>query len=162
MRTGATVLSFRPNEIRLDEIRDQIGDADELDVMLLDATGAQKHVTVALTLKWGGRGWRKELECQGCAGPARNLHIAFGAALCRRCWPVPRPHELHKNSPRWRSEGALLDAILRSLRKAKPGKAARRTRQRFAARLLSNTLANAGRVIEQATRLAQAVDNLPR
>lgn len=161
VRTVATVLSFRPNEIRLDEVAGQLDDVEQFDVLVLDDSGREQVIAVEYGPKWGGN-WRKEMQCHGCVGTARVLHVAFGMALCRKCWPVPTAIQTHKNSARWRGEGALLDEVLRSVRKGKPTRAARRARQRLATKLIGNSLSNASQVIERVARLIHNVDNLPR
>jgi len=156
------ICSFRVNEIRLDELLAEAGDAEEFDVLVLDESGNESCVRLKYTEKFGATSWRKELQCQRCGGPARVLRIAHGLARCRQCFPVPTQHHRHKNATHWKEEGALADSIVRSISKSESTKKVRRARQRLAARLTRNALSNASRVIEQATRFVYMVDNLPR
>ena len=126
---GAPVRSFRPQEIRLREVRAQLGvdfaDDDQVDVLVLDAAGNISPIAVAFTKRLAGTVWHVALRCDACAGAASILRVADGQAMCGRCLPVPTRHHLLKNTATWRYEQATADAILRGVlgRQKQPGQA---------------------------------------
>ncbi len=122
MSFGAVAYSFRPNEIRLDEVAHQVPDTDQFEVVTLDEWGNEQRVIVGFGQKWGARGWRRELQCNACTSTARVLHVVQGHAVCRKCFPLTTSHHLHKNSKAWQRHGAMVDKFLRSL--LKPGESA--------------------------------------
>ncbi len=161
MSTGATTAySYRVNEIRLSEVGPQVGKAEQFEVVVLNEAGAERYIAVAIGPKWGARGWRGELRCEGCVGTARVLRVVNDHAFCGTCLPNVSQHHLHKNSTHWRAEGEVVHAIIRSVLKPKSSRSACRMRQRLAARLKRNVLSYATLVTENAERLIKAVDSL--
>lgn len=159
LRIGASAISPRVGEVRLADIASQARDKDEVDVLVLDRAGAQHHVIVNYTTKWGATSWRKELQCHCCLGPARVLQLVNGLCLCRKCAPLPTPHHIHKNAAAWANEDGIADAIIRLTLK-QPTNARRHRKRRLVARLTENTLANASNVLANAQALIVAIDNL--
>lgn len=158
-RFGASAISSRVGQVRLDEVLLQVGNGDEVNVQVLDAAGRSSFVAVKYTRKWGGSSWRRELQCQSCLGPARVLQLLNGLCVCRKCHALPTAHHIHKNSSAWASEDGIADAIVRLM--MKPSTKARCCkRQRLAVQLRNNVLVRASNVITDAQSLIAAVDNL--
>lgn len=157
LRYGATAISYRVGQVRLDEVLPQAGKSDEVNVQVLDAGGRSNLVTVKYARKWGSTSWRCELQCQGCYGPARVLQLLNGLCLCRKCLPQPTAHHVHKNATAWASEDGIADAIVRLM--MKPSTIARHCkRQRLATQLKHNILANTSNVLADAQSLITAAD----
>jgi hypothetical protein len=157
MTFGAIVCSFRPNEIRLEDIIAHVGDMDRIGVRVIDEAGQEQLITVTFGQKWGATGWRRELQCAACISTARVLHVAGGRAVCCKCWPVLTSHHRHKNAVAWQSEGAVLDKIIRSVLKW-PAEKSQQARRRLGARLVRGSSIRAIGVIEQAQRVIKGAD----
>jgi len=156
---GASVSSLRQGEIRIEDVLSQVGDLDTVEVLVLDRAGNTQHITVSLTDKWASTHWQKCLQCGRCHSPARVLLVDNGIGLCRRCHPHASAHHLHKNSTLWTGEGAIFDALLRSI--MKPQTEPRRRRQRkLTSSLKRNTLTNAVRTLDKAMQTIGAADTL--
>ena len=152
-------ISFRPAEIRLSDIAPQIGEANRVDVAVVDEQGEVQHVLLSFTQKWAARCWQRVFQCQRCCGPARLLRLVNGVARCRRCHPVLSAQQRHKNSKAWANEDGYVDALTRSLLHS-PTKSNHRTQRQLAERLKRNALSRAARVIDDGERLIRAADVL--
>jgi hypothetical protein len=157
---GALAVSFRRAEIRWTEVAPQVGDADTIDVLVLDTWGIPQHITARCAQKWASNSWHREFACPACVHTARVLKVVNGIAVCRRCLPALSAHHRFKNCSNWTNEGAPTDEIIRSALKPKSTRRARRRRQRLAEQLKRNALSRAALVIEEAERLIKGVDSL--
>jgi hypothetical protein len=155
-RFEAIALSFRPSEVRLGDVVAQIGDARYFIVRMTDTLGTPREIHLELTEKWGGS-WRWELQCPGCLGPARVLHVNRDAALCRRCSPRLSPHQRHKRAGAWAAEGAIADRLIRTLLQ---GTSSTPRVRKLAQQLKLNSLRRAAHVIERAESMVRAADAL--
>lgn len=154
---GAAVVSFRPGEIRLEDIRQQVRDLNVVAVTALDAAGVTVNLQVRFTDKWGATGWQTQLQCAACGGPARVLRVANGRGACGRCSPRSTEHHKRKNLSAWQGQDAIANAIVRSLLKStSPTLPA--SIEADAARLGRTRLARASAALENAMRTTQAAD----
>lgn len=153
---GARAVSFRVGEIRLADVRPQLGEIGQFIVRVLDNVGIERQVHLRFTEKWGGS-WQRQLECPRCGGPARVLAVHDGAAACGRCRSRRTGHHRHKNSRAWREEGSLADQITRAALRG-TSSAGRSSTKRLVQRLKDRSIASSAVAHDSATRLIRAVD----
>lgn len=158
-RIEAAAISFRPLQVRLRDVVEQIGAAREFTLHVLDGVGARRAVRLELVEKWGAGSWRWELCCRKCRGPARVLHLDGDSMACNRCSHYLTPHQRHKRASTWATEGALAEKLMRA---ASSGGSSAVLRKRVANQLRLNTSIRAASVIELAERMTRAADELPQ
>ena len=93
---GALATSFRRGEIRWAEVAPQVGNANTIEVLVLDKHGLPQRVTVRCAQKWASNSWHREFACPACVHTARVLKVVNGIAVCRRCLPAPSAHHRFK------------------------------------------------------------------
>ena len=154
---GAAVVSYRPGQIRLEDIRQQVRDLNVVVVTALDGAGARVNLQVRFTDKWAATGWQTQLQCAACGCPARVLRVTNGSGACGRCSPRSTEHHNRKNLSGWRGQDAIANAIVRGLLKSTSATIPASVGA-DAARLDRTRLARASAALENAMRTIQAAD----
>lgn len=155
---GGALPTPRPSELRWSDIASIVPlDATDIDVIVIDGTGASVTTTVRIGCRWAGRGWSRMLQCPRCSRPAGVLGLHRGELLCRRCHPQSSRRHLEHRSRRWNEFDAKLeDELLRALEK--PASCISNRTTRMAEELLARDAARVDALVRETGSFLAAVD----
>lgn len=103
MQTFGALLSARPGEIQLEDLRQQtdLSDTEGVVVTALDRNGLPVDVAVPFTDKWCTNGFARQLACPRCQEPCRLLRDGPLGFACSRCAAHRSQHHCRKNATEW-------------------------------------------------------------